>query len=224
MPVAATVSCAWGLSPRGRGNRRAYLRAVYHRGSIPAWAGKPRPSRPLPVRTRVYPRVGGETYRPSSAGVTIKGLSPRGRGNPCHRHDRSAQPGSIPAWAGKPRPSTCPTAVREVYPRVGGETPARARWLDLALGLSPRGRGNQQQQQARQQRHGSIPAWAGKPWQAWRVRRRARVYPRVGGETEIESFLSCQSLGLSPRGRGNPGAERPAGRHDGSIPAWAGKP
>ena len=54
-------SAAKGLSPRGRGNRRLDPGGRDGRGSIPAWAGKPRRRRNLRADPEVYPRVGGET-------------------------------------------------------------------------------------------------------------------------------------------------------------------
>ena len=54
LPILHSV--AWGLSPRGRGNR-----ALTCRGSIPAWAGEPTTTENMAMRWRVYPRVGGGT-------------------------------------------------------------------------------------------------------------------------------------------------------------------
>ena len=51
-----------------------------------------------------------------------------------------------------------------------------------------------------------------------------RVYPRVGGETQVLRVALPHLPGLSPRGRGNHQSP-PVGRpRNGSIPAWAGKP
>ena len=118
-------------------------------GSIPAWAGEPTG---LPIL--------------ESTGSVYNGLSPRGRGNLCSRWKRSrhvrTRYGSIPAWAGEPN-AILETAQTPVYPREGGGShrgdsleglgsiPAWAgepgrrctypRW-PVAMGLSPRGRGN----------------------------------------------------------------------------------
>ena len=97
----ATMRCDKGLSPRGRGNHHSALLYPQGNGSIPAWAGEPRPycrGRSLPL---VYPRVGGGTSRQMGSG-SITGLSPRGRGNP---------PDAPPS-----------VVVTRVYPRVGGGT------------------------------------------------------------------------------------------------------
>ena len=98
------LSCNSGLSPRGRGNPVDADGRLVLLGSIPAWAGKPSAKLSRMVSIEVYPRVGGETAGKPNAGIKIKGLSPRGRGNrnivqfgPYNRR-------SIPAWAGKPAP------------------------------------------------------------------------------------------------------------------------
>ena len=52
------------------------------RRSIPAWAGKPRRTTWRSRRSRVYPRVGGETWTKNANVKAKAGLSPRGRGNP----------------------------------------------------------------------------------------------------------------------------------------------
>ena len=72
---------AWGLSPRGRGNRLRLVRVSRAIGSIPAWAGEPSRSRSQGVNPSVYPRVGGGTPSTSGDWRGWAGLSPRGRGN-----------------------------------------------------------------------------------------------------------------------------------------------
>ena len=74
-------SCIAGLSPRGRGNRRAAAAAAPRPGSIPAWAGKPLGTIEISTSSRVYPRVGGETLAGQHLDPGGRGLSPRGRGN-----------------------------------------------------------------------------------------------------------------------------------------------
>ena len=51
-----------------------------------------------------------------------------------------------------------------VYPRVGGGTPQQARHVAALPGLSPRGRGNPQQESEQVSQYRSIPAWAGEPY------------------------------------------------------------
>ena len=212
-----------GLSPRGRGNLELHIQCqpVTSRvGSIPAWAGEPKlhPSQirvgsipasgepqPNSRAPRVYPRVGGGT--PDGPSIT-------------HPLD-----GSIPAWAGEPRKG-CAYSIalnHTVYPRVGGGTPLGLRGWGIYLGLSPRGRGNPKEEQARLNAIRSIPAWAGEPRSCHSDRRSSSVYPRVGGGTRFTPEFEATGRGLSPRGRGNP-IIRLVTNTPRSIPAWAGEP
>ena len=173
-----------GLSPRGRGNRPADGGSPPDARSIPAWAGKPARRRGAIFLGRVYPRVGGETRVGRRVPDHRTGLSPRGRGNPGQRFDHGPCARSIPAWAGKPRGCEPLQGVREVYPRVGGETIVFANMSPDPQGLSPRGRGNPPMEMMIRSRSRSIPAWAGKPRDSCSTKTCLRVYPRVGGETE----------------------------------------
>ena len=94
----------------------------------------------------------------------------------------------------------------------------------LHYGLSPRVRGNHPRPRHRRTPARSIPACAGEPRKGRGWRRRAWVYPRVCGGTEIMPALIEADLGLSPRVRGNPelNARLEADRR--SIPACAGEP
>ena len=213
-----------GLSPRGRGNPGHWLGRLSRHGSIPAWAGEPLPCSAVGTRPWVYPRVGGGTRSTLSASAGLSGLSPRGRGNRGNAKRCIPCAGSIPAWAGEPAPPSRWPPKPKVYPRVGGGTLAPPRCGLWRRGLSPRGRGNPRWQQVRQQAERSIPAWAGEP--ACPVPRRsdARVYPRVGGGTDVYFYDTTNHYGLSPRGRGNRSIPLPHGHWRGSIPAWAGEP
>ena len=70
-----------GLSPRVRGNQDWRARHVPRHGSIPACAGKPAESHCTANKSRVYPRVCGETTHFQAMGMARPGLSPRVRGN-----------------------------------------------------------------------------------------------------------------------------------------------
>ena len=110
--------------------------------SIPAWAGEPLTHHSGGTNYKVYPRVGGGTLCHSYRARTLRGLSPRGRGNPSAASDRWASVRSIPAWAGEPQTTRRWLEVMKVYPRVGGGTDICAQRLSPSHGLSPRGRGN----------------------------------------------------------------------------------
>ena len=213
-----------GLSPRGRGNHSLEHDCEIARRSIPAWAGKPPFAVSEPHSYRVYPRVGGETLGSGGIHRCRDGLSPRGRGNRYRSSGPSSSFRSIPAWAGKPRMAVRQWLLRQVYPRVGGETLPQPPPAVDHQGLSPRGRGNLAFVAHKHDRAGSIPAWAGKPVQDARRGQPFRVYPRVGGETPCQAFFDESCRGLSPRGRGTPATMTPGTANTGSIPAWAGKP
>ena len=197
------------------------------------------------ARHWVYPRVGGGTQGGKPAIRNVGGLSPRGRGNRCHRLCSSGVRWSIPAWAGEPFPLEPPRVLHQ--------------------GLSPRGRGNRGVHLRPQHCPRSIPAWAGEPgfprdsiclirvyprvgggtqggYPTWTLARglsprgrgnladhegfgqRTTVYPRVGGGTADTPNLVQSESGLSPRGRGNLQCACPVPLLWGSIPAWAGEP
>ena len=107
---------------------------------------------------------------------------------------------------------------------MGGGTISSAAMALSATGLSPRGRGNLNLLHDFWASHRSIPAWAGEPGKAASAVCVARVYPRVGGGTDVSVVPSRKIFGLSPRGRGNPKVCRRASHIRGSIPAWAGEP
>ena len=153
-----------GLSPRMRGNRRRRRSVRFRRRSIPAYAGKPPSRGSCPCWTEVYPRVCGETKLAISGQPPARGLSPRMRGNHVVRPPHHDRLGSIPAYAGKPRSRWTPISRRWVYPRVCGETLMPSRGANSAAGLSPRMRGNLLGEWQAEGSDGSIPAYAGKPF------------------------------------------------------------
>ena len=132
--------------------------------------------------------------------------------------------GSIPAYAGEPLTPASNLKWSRVYPRVCGGTPLPKFSDDLALGLSPRMRGNRVEALAIPFLQRSIPAYAGEP----RLRRSALgfhwVYPRVCGGTTRLPDGQVRLWGLSPRMRGNHLDYLVFGRLYGSIPAYAGEP
>ena len=129
---------------------------------------------------------------------------------------------------------------------MGGGTFIKFHQYNSFSGLSPRGRGNQVEVRVQHEdRHGSIPAWAGEPssnsgqynsFSGLSPRGRGNLHlgffkcleegsiPAWAGEPGASSLAYNYDWGLSPRGRGN---RRTPGGHNtlsGSIPAWAGEP
>ena len=226
---ATSAAVSWpggviGLSPRGRGNPIRQVMEHEEYRSIPAWAGQPRRHLSVPRQSAVYPRVGGATKALRETKKAPMGLSPRGRGNQGVAGDEESAHGSIPAWAGQPGWEYVVHVPGEVYPRVGGATIVHPASWRTVVGLSPRGRGNLTRSLKAVTTSRSIPAWAGQPFTAERINDTIRVYPRVGGATTPTNPLGGTVLGLSPRGRGNPGHVQHNQATGGSIPAWAGQP
>ena len=166
---------------------------------------------------------GGTRPEPGRA-VFRGGLSPRVRGNPRPGIAGRRRCGSIPACAGEPPPNTTALAPSGVYPRVCGGTVNERHGLNASYGLSPRVRGNHHHPQCQNIFEGSIPACAGEPQPGRPLLRRAEVYPRVCGGTDMSVRYLPRRPGLSPRVRGNH-RESPAGKPaQRSIPACAGEP
>ena len=112
---------------------------------------------------RVYPRVCGETGNNRLPVAQGQGLSPRVRGNQARPKPGALSIGSIPACAGKPPARLAHRLIRWVYPRVCGGTERNQGVVPLALGLSPRVRGNLNPDRHIALDLGSIPARAGEP-------------------------------------------------------------
>ena len=131
---------------------------------------------------------------------------------------------SIPACAGEPTSSSCPSNSSRVYPRVCGGTSGRRVYCGRGTGLSPRVRGNLCRWFGVPPHMGSIPACAGEPGPDGAQDGSQGVYPRVCGGTGGELQSGVDQKGLSPRVRGNPHSPAEHGGRNGSIPACAGEP
>ena len=201
-----------GLSPRVRGNPSPGARGAAFPRSIPACAGEPIRAAVCGSCARVYPRVCGGTPPKPSVRLPSLGLSPRVRGN---------RGGGI-----------APVRLRrrlrlrrlEVYPRVCGGTQGGHGLGAAGQGLSPRVRGNRRYIPEGAKMDGSIPACAGEPPSRFPGWSGPQVYPRVCGGTLNAPANRQQTMGLSPRVRGNQSgcvSCLPLGR---SIPACAGEP
>ena len=213
-----------GLSPRVRGNQIPDLLAAGQVGSIPACAGQPLVAGVAGVVGTVYPRVCGAT---TTGGVCVNlpvGLSPRVRGNQSPPEYTPRGIRSIPACAGQPLAVPDHQRVTMVYPRVCGATGDPRGQGKPSKGLSPRVRGNQSGTLKSRLPLRSIPACAGQPHRGDQGLGKGPVYPRVCGATGCDEENACDTEGLSPRVRGNPGRRRSLRRIRGSIPACAGQP
>ena len=154
----------------------------------------------------------------------VRGLSPHVRGNRREPDRRRTAAGSIPACTGKPTRSTPRSSCRGVYPRMYGETLNAAEVDWQTYGLSPHVRGNHPRPSPRLPSDGSIPACTGKPFGMPRLPPCPRVYPRMYGETYVETADGEVIEGLSPHVRGNRWRGCCRRRGCRSIPACTGKP
>ena len=213
-----------GLSPRMRGNQAATIRQKPDHGSIPAHAGEPSLEARSGCYTTVYPRACGGTTAEAVRGLSVRGLSPRMRGNLRRGVVASAWVGSIPAHAGEPEVDRFQGVDGRVYPRACGGTPGHVSRQFRCVGLSPRMRGNQHQARPTSSPTGSIPAHAGEPSFRPSSTTTPRVYPRACGGTVSQNEAKNRRQGLSPRMRGNHGVRSRVELRVGSIPAHAGEP
>ena len=146
----------------------------------------------------------GGTLTPAGYTPSVKGLSPRVRGNRILPGAGGGGFGSIPACAGEPPSPARRSPTTKVYPRVCGGTSLASWVVSSGWGLSPRVRGNP--------RHPARPL------------HRTGVYPRVCGGTTPAIVATPRAVGLSPRVRGNLPQLRQLAGGKGSIPACAGEP
>ncbi len=171
-----------------------------------------------------HPRVGGGTQLKDEQVIGDRGPSPRGRGNPNRRLADGNRHGTIPAWAGEPFRYPASEGTTRDHPRVGGGTTAIRGRGAFVWGPSPRGRGNRNDNRHQNLAQGTIPAWAGEPFDVLHRQPRQWDHPRVGGGTQPDLTAASYMAGPSPRGRGNPHRSDDQPLCRGTIPAWAGEP
>jgi len=111
-------------------------------------------------------------------------------------------PRSIPADAGLPCEYLDELPTGRVYPRGCGATLHHRHLLGPSAGLSPRMRGYQISEGAKEVHGRSIPADAGLPGGRRGDRGSLRVYPRGCGATVACGCAAPIVSGLSPRMRG----------------------
>ena len=181
--------------------------------------------RSLPVPAGVYPRVCGGTANVDWPVPPDNGLSPRVRGNRALESSRRPYVASIPARAGEPADDCRVRAQLEVYPRVfvgepGTENPViSGKWvyprvcggtlmgqvsLNVEQGLSPRVRGNRQEDTEPEAQLGSIAACAGEPSCGAHQSTTHAVYPRVCGGNHLRHAVPFRRWGSIPACAGEP--------------------
>ena len=115
-------------------------------------------------------------------------------------------------------------AVRQVYPRIRGESRILAAQEEITNGLPPHTRGIRYAHTKSISWMGSTPAYAGNPMDPRRTGYNGTVYPRIRGESRSPRCPYWRLAGLPPHTRGirisMPIARLPCG----STPAYAGNP
>ena len=152
-----------GLSPRVRGNQLLAGLGELPKRSIPASAGQPFRKVQSTNASKVYPRECGATAELPYGLATLRGLSPRVRGNRVASFRVLSAMRSIPASAGQPPLAMVCKLPKTVYPRECGATDYLVFQTRTWRGLSPRVRGNPRLNTVAVQFNRSIPASAGQP-------------------------------------------------------------
>ena len=182
--VAAASSWGWqGAHPRSRGENSTEAPLTSSvMGSSPLTRGKPRPpkgsrSKPGLIPThagkttacpaarpagRAHPRSRGENRSMAVAFSASSGSSPLTRGKRACPDPQCAEPGLIPAHAGKTYRSGIAQRCSWAHPRSRGENPQGVIIDRDISGSSPLTRGKRPAQQPRPPLRGLIPAHAGK--------------------------------------------------------------
>ena len=160
-----------------------------------------------------HPRVCGENLVVRLRNAFAVGSSPRVRGKPHARGDRTRVRRLIPARAGKTAVVCGLAGFRRAHPRACGENGGlpdlHTRWE----GSSPRVRGKPPWCADWRDSAGLIPARAGKTRPSRPPPGRSPAHPRACGENTRPPLELFRSPGSSPRVRGKPpGSPTPPGR------------
>ena len=151
------------------------------------------------------------------------GSSPLTRGKLPHRPQQVQAAGLIPAHAGKTDARIRRLEKRAAHPRSRGENIQTPSQTVKTSGSSPLTRGKHTRRKITRDKHGLIPAHAGKTcfWSCLRVR--SRAHPRSRGENLPVGLRAPLHGGSSPLTRGKHPDDGADGGRMGLIPAHAGK-
>ena len=176
-----------GSSPRVRGEGYVRLTVFGKKGIIPAGAGRSLPRGGLGAARGDHPRGCGEKSICESLDRTLKGSSPRVRGEAVGTGSSLVKGGIIPAGAGRSGVCHDKKGRRGDHPRGCGEKPDVEMATDLVEGSSPRVRGEAIMTLPFIAAAGIIPAGAGRRRGLPRRRPRQRDHPRGCGEKSANS-------------------------------------
>ena len=169
-----------------------------------------------------HPRVCGENLVVRLRNAFAVGSSPRVRGKPHARGDRTRVRRLIPARAGKIRRASSRGWARRAHPRACGENRHLQHGRVVSHGSSPRVRGKRRTPRSPHPVGGLIPARAGKTRPSRPPPGRSPAHPRACGENSEGALAAVTTMGSSPRVRGKQVRHRPPRRRR-LIPACAGK-
>ena len=170
-----------------------------------------------------HPRSRGENPPPSTLSRCVYGSSPLTRGKHLQAHRIDAQPGLIPAHAGKTGSVVQAGGARAAHPRSRGENHALASTASCEVGSSPLTRGKRVGFLPGDLAAGLIPAHAGKTHMTTKGEALASAHPRSRGENPYARLARRCGRGSSPLTRGKPRRTFPSTWTGGLIPAHAGK-
>ena len=153
----------------------------------------------------------------------ISGSSPLTRGKPLGDHHLHARTRLIPAHAGKTTWGSPPARPHQAHPRSRGENGELAATKHTLTGSSPLTRGKPSWDSAGVQRHGLIPAHAGKTLLGLRRCSATWAHPRSRGENNVSAPEMTVMMGSSPLTRGKPWLRSFRSVGGRLIPAHAGK-
>ena len=223
MKKADAEALKQGSSPLTRGKPVGGTCARAVPGLIPAHAGKTAAFAAAIKQMRAHPRSRGENTQRRRWNAVHVGSSPLTRGKHIAIVELAPDRGLIPAHAGKTRRPRRRGKFRWAHPRSRGENSPLHLTPSEIQGSSPLTRGKRRLRRGRAQRHGLIPAHAGKTHPTRHQRRTAWAHPRSRGENDLFLVSKEDTPGSSPLTRGKR-TRRPAlMRQDGLIPAHAGK-
>ena len=152
--------------------------------------------------SQAHPRSRGENSPARTSSSLSWGSSPLTRGKRCAQTAIRRPSGLIPAHAGKTEGLPGPRGLPRAHPRSRGENRTRRLMTRPSRGSSPLTRGKRRLRRGRAQRHGLIPAHAGKTRRGLGGRRTSRAHPRSRGENRGPDEPSRPQWGSSPLTRG----------------------
>ena len=212
-----------GSSPLTRGKQTTSRKAHHENGLIPAHAGKTPWGGGRGWPGGAHPRSRGENHCRQRVHGGRRGSSPLTRGKRPRQTIERFQDGLIPAHAGKTRDRKRPCRASQAHPRSRGENAVQKVEDGAGDGSSPLTRGKRLGREGKRDRHGLIPAHAGKTTSAGKPAPPRTAHPRSRGENFSRPAKRCNFRGSSPLTRGKlPDAPIGAGIPR-LIPAHAGK-